>query len=285
LFCEQYGFQPLPADPIQVRRYLAQLAEIGGRKRKPVKARTVERHLAAIVAAHRDSGLVFNTKDPNLDLALRGYRRTDGTRQKGARALRGDDITALCRALGGFDVRSRRDKAVILLGYAGAFRRSELVGLNVSDLVFERDGFLRVTLRRSKTDQTGKGRDIAIAPGRSLETCPIAAVRAWLAEADIEREGENALFRPINRWGSVDLNRLSDKSVDRIVRGAAQAAGLKEAYSAHSLRAGHVTEALAQGADRASIKRQTGHRSDAMLDRYAREANLKANNSSSRIGL
>ena len=116
------------------------------------------------------------------------------------------------------------------------------------------------------------------------ETCAVAAVLTWLNKAEIEHEGDNPLFRPVSRSG-VESTRLSDKTVDRIVKLAARGAGLKESYSAHSLRAGHVTEALAQGADRAAIKRQTGHRSDAMIDRYARETNLAANNSSSRIGL
>jgi site-specific recombinase XerD len=284
-FCARHGFQPLPADPVHVRRYLAQLAEVGGRKGKTVKPRTVERHLVAIVAAHRASGLVFDTNDPNLKQAIRGLRVTHGTRQEGAKALRISDIAAMCRTLNGLDVRSLRDKAVILLGFAGAFRRSEIVGLNVGDLRFEDDGFLRVTLRKSKTDQAGKGRDIVIAPGAHPQTCPIAAVRAWLRAADIEDEDTGAIFRPINRWNAVELNRLSDKAVDRIVKDACRTAGLKEIYSAHSLRAGHVTEALASGADRAAIKRQTGHASDAMLDRYAREADLRANNSSASVGL
>jgi integrase len=109
-------------------------------------------------------------------------------------------------------------------------------------------------------------------------------VRAWLKEAKIEHEGNHPLFRPVGRTGA-ESTRLSDKTVDRIVKLAARGAGLKESYSAHSLRAGHVTEALANGADRAAIKRQTGHRSDAMLDRYAREADLRANNSSAALGL
>ena len=107
-------------------------------------------------------------------------------------------------------------------------------------------------------------------------------MRAWLKAADLAYEGETPAFRPVSRSG-VEFTRLCDKSVDRIVKTAARAAGLKESYSAHSLRAGHVTEALARGADRASIKRQTGHQSDAMLDRYARETDLAANNSSSRV--
>jgi integrase len=153
----------------------------------------------------------------------------------------------------------------------------------VSDLAFE-DGSLRVTLRRSKTDQEGAGRTIAIMPGENPTTCAIAAVRAWLKAADLEHDGDNPVFRMVRGHG-VEYTRLADKTIDRVVKGAAHAAGLKESYSAHSLRAGHVTEALAHGADRASIKRQTGHRSDAMLDRYAREANLTVNNSSSRIGI
>jgi integrase len=121
-------------------------------------------------------------------------------------------------------------------------------------------------------------------PGEKPESCAVSAVRAWLQAADLENEGDNPAFRPVSRTG-VESTRLSDKMIDRIVKRACRTAGLKENYSAHSLRAGHVTEALANGADRAAIKRQTGHRSDAMLDRYARETNLAANNSSSRIGL
>jgi integrase len=109
-------------------------------------------------------------------------------------------------------------------------------------------------------------------------------VQAWLKAADLEHEGDTPAFRPASSNG-VEYTRLSDKTIDRIVKCACRTAGLKESYSAHSFRAGHVTEALAQGADRAAIKRQTGHRSDAMLDRYARETDLAANNSSAALGL
>jgi integrase len=143
---------------------------------------------------------------------------------------------------------------------------------------------LRVTLRRSKTDQKGQGRSIVIMPGENPTSCAVAAVRAWLRAADLEQEGDTPAFRPVSVCGA-EFKRLSDKSVDRIVKAAVRAAGLKDSYSAHSLRAGHVTEALARGADRAAIKRQTGHQSDAMLDRYARETDLAANNSSSSLGL
>jgi integrase len=281
-FCDRHRIDPLPADPATVRRYLTQVGGVGGRKGAKLKPKSAQRHLTAIAAAHRAAGLVFDTQHPILKRTMNGILRTYGTRQEGARALRADDIAAICQTFS-LDLLSVRNKAIILLGFAGGFRRSEIVSLNVSDLAFE-DGALRVFLRRSKTDQNGEGRTIVIMPGKNPETCAVAAVRAWLASAELENEGDNPVFRPVGRSG-VELTRLSDKTVDRIVKRACRAAGLKETYSAHSLRAGHVTEALARGADRASIKRQTGHQSDAMLDRYARETNLAANNSSAALGL
>jgi site-specific recombinase XerD len=281
-FCERHRTNPLPAEAADVRRYLTQLGAVEGRKGAKLKPKTAQRHLAAIAAAHRAASLAFDTQHPILTRTMNGILRTHGTRQEGARALRAGDIAAICGTFR-LDTRSIRNNAIILLGFAGGFRRSEIVGLNISDLAFEA-GVLRVILRRSKTDQAGEGRTIVIVPGENPQTCPVAAVRAWLKEADIEHEGDSPVFRPVGRTG-VEFTRLSDKTVDRIVKDAARAAGLKDSYSAHSLRAGHVTEALAQGADRAAIKRQTGHRSDAMLDRYARETNLAANNSSSKVGL
>jgi integrase len=282
-FCEAHQFVPLPADPDQVTLYLTHLTTEFGIKGKKLRPRSAERHLAAINTTHCAMGLVFDRHNPTLVKTLDGIRRTFGKNQKGARALRTEDIAAMCETFGR-DIRSLRDKAIILLGFAGGFRRSEIVGLNAEDLKFK-DGTLRVTLRRSKTDQKGEGRTIVILPGQNLKTCPIAAVQAWLSAAHLKHEGGDPIFRPINRHSSVELNRLSDRAVDLILKCACRAAHLKESYSAHSLRAGHVTEALARGHDRAAIKRQTGHASDAMLDRYSRETDLAANNSSSSLGL
>ena len=227
--------------------------------------------------------LTFDRHSPALVKTLGGIRRTFGQNQKGARALRTEDIIAICETFSR-DIRSLRDKAIILLGFAGGFRRSEIVSLNAEDLQFK-DRTLRVMLRKSKTDQEREGRTVVILPGHILRTCPVAAVRAWLNAAELEHAGGDPIFRPINRHSGIELNRLSDRAVDLIVKGAAQAAHLKESYSAHSLRAGHVTESLARGHDRAAIKRQTGHASDAVLDRYARETDLAANNSSAALGL
>jgi site-specific recombinase XerD len=283
-FCEAHNFVPLPADPEHVKLYLTHLTEFFGAKGKRLRPRTAERHLAAIATTHCAMGLTFDRRSPGLVRTLDGIRRKFDVSQKGARALRTEDIVAMCETFGR-DIRSLRDKAIILLGFAGGFRRSEIVGLNAGDLKFLKDGILRVMLRRSKPDQKGEGRTVVILPGQNLKTCPVAAVRAWLTAADLKFEGGDPIFRPVNRHSSVELNRLSDRAVDLIVKGACVAAHIKESYSAHSLRAGHVTESLARGHDRAAIKRQTGHASDAMLDRYARETDLAADNSSSSLGL
>lgn len=282
-FCRAHDFVPLPADPEQVTLYLAQLTDFFGAKGKKLRARTAERHLVAIATTHCALGLTFDRHHPALAETLDGIRRTFNRNQKGARALRTDDIIAICESFGR-DIRSLRNKAIILLGFAGGFRRSEIVSLNVEDLEFK-DKTLRVVLRRSKTDQKGEGRIVVILPGQNLKTCPVAAVRAWLTAADLEHEGDNPVFRPVNRHAGVELSRVTDRAVDLILKEACHAAGLKETYSAHSLRAGHVTESLARGHDRAAVKRQTGHASDAMLDRYVRETDLAANNSSSSLGL
>jgi site-specific recombinase XerD len=282
-FCEAQNFVPLPADPEQVMLYLTHLTDFFGAKGKKLRPRTAERHLAAITTTHCALGITFNRAYPALTKTLNGIRRKFTMSQKGARALRTEDIIALCETFGR-DIRSLRNKAIVLLGFAGGFRRSEIVGLNAEDLEFK-GKTLRVTLRRSKTDQDGEGRIIVIMPGRNPNTCPVAAIRVWLKAADLENEGADPIFRPVNRHSSVELNRLSDRAVDLIVKDACRAADLKDKYSAHSLRAGHVTESLSRGAGRASVKRQTGHASDAMLDRYDREADPAADNSSSSLGL
>jgi integrase len=281
-FCARHDLPPLPANPEHVRLYLAQLVEFGGRQGIPLKPKTAQRHIAALAAAHRAENLPFDTKHPGLQRALDGIRRTYGDRQEGAEALRTADIVRLCATFA-LDARSVRNKAIVLLGFAGGFRRSEIVALDLEDLRFKPEG-LEILVRRGKTDQTGTGRLVGIVPGANPATCPIAALRAWLRVGEFAGE-KGPLFRAVNRWGAIEFERLSDKAVDRVVKEACGRAGLEGRYSAHSLRAGHVTEARARGADRVAVKRQTGHASDAMLDRYDREANLFVNNSSGSLGL
>ena len=148
--------------------YLTHLTDFFGAKGKRLRPRTVERHLAAITTTHCALGLTFNRHSPALVKTLNGIRRKFDISQKGARALRTEDIIAMCETFGR-DIRSLRNKAIVLLGFAGGFRRSEIVGFNAEDLEFK-GKTLRVTLRRSKTDQDGEGRIIVIMPVIALTT-------------------------------------------------------------------------------------------------------------------
>jgi site-specific recombinase XerD len=242
-FCG-HRIKPIPAEPADVRRYLAQLGAVEGRKGAKLKPRTAQRHLASIAAAHRAAGLEFDTQHPILKRTMSGILRRYGARQEGARALRARDIAAICASFGP-GLRSVRNKAIILLGFAGGFRRSEIVALNVNDLVFE-EGLVRVILRRSKADRQGHGRTIVVMPGEYSRTRPVAAVRAWLEEAELEHQGDNAAFRPVSLSG-VESTCLSDKTVDRIVKSAARAAGLKESYSAHKSARGACDRSACAG--------------------------------------
>jgi integrase len=219
------------------------------------------------------STLVVNT--------MKGIRRTKGTAPAQKAPALSDDIRAMVRASDG-GLIGMRDCAMILLGFAGAFRRSELVGLMVEDCAFGKDG-LTVTLRRSKTDQTGEGRKVGIPYGSNPETCPVRNVREWLERAKITA---GPLFRSINRHGQMQAAAPSGGDVARIVKKLALRAGLDPAaYAGHSLRAGHATTAAMAGASERSIMAQTGHRSVQMVRRYIREGSLFRENSAGKLGL
>jgi integrase len=166
---------------------------------------------------------------------------------------------------------SARDRALILLGFAGAFRRSELVGLDAEDCTFGRDG-LTITLRRSKTDQDSAGRKIGIPYGANPETCPVRVVQSWIEQAGITT---GPLFQSINRHGRIQPGRLSGIDVARVVKKLAERAGLDPAkFAGHSLRAGHATSAAIAGASERSIMNQAGHRSVQMVRRYIRDGSF-----------
>jgi integrase len=170
----------------------------------------------------------------------------------------------------------------VLLGFAGAFRRSELVNLEVADLEFTRDG-LTVTLRRSKTDQDGAGRKIGVPYGSNPETGPVRTLQAWLETAGI---AAGPVFRSLNRHGQVQPAGLAGIDVARVVKKLAERAGLDPGkYAGHSLRAGHATAAAIAGASERSIMAQTGHRSVQMVRRYIRDGSLFRENSAGKLGL
>jgi integrase len=175
-----------------------------------------------------------------------------------------------------------RDRALLLLGFAGGFRRSELVALDVSDLDETEDG-LRLRIRRSRGDQEAAGREVGIPRGQHPETCPVRAVRDWRQAAGIL---ESALFRPVNRYDQLQPQRLSDKGVARIVKRAAERAGMDAAaYAGHSLRAGLAAAAAAGGAPERAIMKQTGHTSLVVVRRYIRAGSLFQENAAASLGL
>ena len=175
-----------------------------------------------------------------------------------------------------------RDRALLLLGFAGAMRRSELVGLDVADVVETTDGLV-VTIRRSKTDQEGQGRKIGIPYGSKLATCPVRSLRAWKARAKIT---EGPLFRQVNRHGKVSEGRLGDRTVALVVKRAVAATGVDAAsYAGHSLRAGLATAAAMAGVSERVIQGQTGHKSLPILRRYIREGSLFRENAAAEVGL
>lgn len=273
-WCEIRGLQPLPANPETVAAYLADRAET-------LRTSTLRRHLAAIAAAHRTAGRDDPTKHVGVQATWQGIRRTKGVAPSGKAPAITEIIRRMVTALPG-NVLGVRDRALILLGFAGAFRRSELVALDCEDIEATREGLV-ATLRRSKTDQEGVGRRIGIPYGSNPATCPVRAVRAWLADAAID---SGPLFRPVNRHGQVQGSRLTAQTVALIVKRYAAAAGLDPRhFSGHSLRAGHATAAAAAGVSERVISRQTGHRSQAMLRRYIREATVFQENSAASLGL
>jgi site-specific recombinase XerD len=182
----------------------------------------------------------------------------------------------------GDDLAGHRDRALLLIGFAGAFRRSELVALDVADATEGHEG-LTVHLRRSKTDQEGQGRTVGIPFGANLATCPVRAWRAWIEASAIT---EGPVFRSVDRHGHIGTTRLTGQSVAHIVKRHAAMAGLDpEQIAGHSLRAGLATSAAAAGVPERVIANTTGHKGSAMLRRYIREGTLFGQNAAAAVGL
>jgi site-specific recombinase XerD len=260
-WCDAKGARALPAAPETVAAYLAAQAGTS-------KASTLRRRIAAIRYAHKLAGFALPTDAEGVKATMRGIRRTFGSasaRKAPAVAAKMQSMVATAPdSLAGI-----RDRALLLLGFAGAFRRSELVALDVADLEETETGLL-VTIRRGKTDQEAIGRTIAIPRGDVA--CPVKALRAWLDAAAIEA---GPIFRPIDRAGTVRARRLTCRSVANFVKGYAARAGFDAGtYSGHSLRSGFLTSAAAKGASIFKMMDQSGHKSVDTLRGYVRDAEL-----------
>jgi site-specific recombinase XerD len=260
----------IPSTPEQIASYLA--AHAGTHK-----AATLKRRVVSIGLAHTAQKFENPCASELVRMTLRGVWRTHGMAQAQVTPAIKEDLLAMVQGLTG--IKGSRDRALLLLGFAGAFRRSELVSLNVGDLEFVDRGLI-VHLRRSKTDQEGVGRKIGIPYARG-KVCAVQAVKDWLAASTIT---EGPLFRPITRHGHIGQAGLSGHAVAEVVKTCAAAAGLDaDRYSGHSLRAGLITSAAMLGVSIWKIKAQSGHRTDAMVSRYVRDADIFTDNAAGAI--
>jgi site-specific recombinase XerD len=273
-WCERNGVPALPATPESVASYIAECAQ-------RLKPGSVQRRLNALTEAHKALGVESPTHTSIVRNLMKGIRRVHATSPIQKTPVLIDDIRVMVEATV-TGLIGLRDRAIILLGFAGAFRRSELTGLDVADCTFNRDG-LTINLRRSKTDQTGEGRKVGIPYGSCPPTCPVRTLQDWIDQAVITA---GPLFRSVNRHNRVQHRALSGGDIARVVKKLCKRGGLDPAlYAGHSLRCGHATMAAISGASERAIMAQTGHRSVLMVRRYIRDGNLFRDNSGGKLGL
>ena len=291
-WCAERGLDALPADVGTVTLYIADRAAPSDGS-KALKVSTLERRLSAIAQAHRMSGLPSpaSTREEPLHSVWAGLVRVKGrAKAKVAPALT-PDVVAMVEALPTveladgsrqFTTAAKRDRALLLVGFAGALRRSELAALVVADLGFGADG-MRVRLRRSKADQEGAGATLGLHYGDRPLSCPVRAVQDWLRHNAIT---DGPVFRGVDRHGNVSDRALDSGSVARVVKRAASRAGLDpKAYSGHSLRAGFATQAARAGAHERAIMKHTRHKSEKVLREYIRDGQLFDENPTDSLGL
>jgi integrase len=264
-WCEAVGRSAVPASAETLALYVAGALDVG---RAPA---TVGRRLAAIAVQHRADGVVVDQSEARQ--VLRGARRERGSATSGKLALQVEDLRRICRGLPGTP-GGVRDAALLLLGFASGCRRSELADLDLSDVVFAGRKGLRLTIRRSKTDQEGVGRVVGIFRGRNEATCPVRALRAWLR---VRRDWPGCLFCRVTAEGEVTGDAIGGDAVGQVVKRAVALIGLDPSrYGGHSLRAGCVTAAAAAGVPESLIMQRTGHKSIQMVSRYVRPASVFA---------
>lgn len=259
-WCAGVGEAPLPASVETTASYLASLADRG------LKASTIDLHAAAIAFAHRSAGRETPTSAEPVKAVIRGIRRSIGTKVARKAPATAEALKKMLRKIPDTLI-GKRDRALLLIGFAAALRRSELVALQVSDLERSPEGIV-IHIARSKTDQEGAGHTVPVPSGSKLK--PVQALEAWLAGAAIV---SGPVFRPIAKGGRVGLVALTDRSVAQIVKDRAAEAGFDASlFAGHSLRAGFVTSALEAGADLLKVMDITRHTQVDTLKGYDRRA-------------
>lgn len=274
-YCERLGFAPLSGDPQVVGLFLAALHRDGKR------LSTIRATLAAISTAHRLAGLALDLRHRAIATVLEGLKRELGVRPvKEAPPLLDTALRPFLAAFGPDAPRARRNRALVLVGFGAALRRSEIVALDLEDITLTTEG-LTVLLRRSKTDQYGAGAMLAIYRAAAPDLCVVNALERWLA---VRSRASGPLFTRVLKSGRVTLDRLSERAVWDIIRQASTALGWQDhGLSPHSLRAGLATSAALKGAPLDEIMEQTRHRSYAVARKYVRNADAWKRNVTQRI--
>ena len=265
-FCKKNNFKPLPADPKIVSFYITHLSSNS-------KVSTLKRRLASISVIHKIKGHYIDIKHPLIIENLMGIQRKKGVFQKSKNPILINELKEIINVIEKIEKtenRKARDKALILIGFSGGFRRSELVSIEFEDLEFTKEG-LKIFIKRSKTDQSGEGMIKAIPYFKDKNFCPIYFLKKWI---EISKINKKLIFD------------ISDKMVAILIKKYLSAAGFDpKKYSGHSLRSGFATVAADSGADEKSIMKMTGHKTTQMVRRYIKETNLFKNNALNKINL
>ena len=263
LFCIKNGLVSLPTEPKILSIYLTHLSSF-------CKFSTLKRRLASIKVIHKIKGHYLDTKHPIITENLLGIKRVHGVKQKSKKPLLINDLKLIINQINEEknEIKKFKNKSLILIGFAGGFRRSELVSIEYDDIDFVTEG-VKIFIKRSKTDQTGEGMIKAIPYFENSSYCPVIALKQWLEISNLK---------------SGKIFNISDKSVALIIKKYALLAGLDYTkYAGHSLRSGFATSTAEMGADERSIMAMTGHKTTQMVRRYIQEANLFNNNALNKI--
>ena len=277
LFCAKNGFKSLPSEPKIVSLYLTNLSA------NEAKMSTLKRRLVSIGVIHKLKGHYLDTKHPIIIENLMGIKRVKGSIQKGKKPILINHLKSIINVIDQQEIneiKKSRNKTIVLVGFGGGFRRTELISINHEDLEFVPEG-VKITLKRSKTDQFGEGMVKGLPYFSNELYCPVINLKKWLELSNIK---SGPIFRRFVKGSVLTNNRLTDQSVVLIIKDYLNLAGIENKnYSGHSLRSGFATVAAESGADERSIMAMTGHKTTQMVRRYIREANIFKNNALSKI--
>ena len=277
-FCAKHGLSSLPTEPKTVSLYLTHLS-------KNSKISTLRRRLVSISTAHKLKGHYLDTKHPIIIENLMGIKRVKGSIQKGKKPLLIKHLKLIIDVINEEkidEIKKLRDKSIILTGFGGGFRRSELISIDHEDLEFVSEG-LKITVKRSKTDQFGEGMIKGLPYFTNEKYCPVVNLKKWIEFSKIK---SGPIFTRFSKGSSLTNKRLTDQSVVLIMKEYMSKAGIENKnFAGHSLRSGFATVAAESGADERSIMAMTGHKTTQMVRRYIREANIFKNNALNKIKL